>query len=75
MTGTSTVPSTRPEADDLLATIVAATRRIVEVREQREPLATLAARALKQDVSAGRFRAALTRAPSVGNALQGVPEV
>jgi indole-3-glycerol phosphate synthase len=44
---------------DLLATIVAATRRIVEVREQREPIAALAARAEKSRPRAGRFRAAL----------------
>lgn len=76
MTGTSSVTSTRPGAADLLATIVAATRRIVEVREQREPLATLAARAAKREVSAGGFRAALTsRGQYVGNALQGVPSV
>ena len=30
-------------AADLLATIVAATRRIVEVRQEREPIARLAA--------------------------------
>jgi indole-3-glycerol phosphate synthase len=74
MTGTSSVTSSRPGAD-LLATIVAATRRILEVREQREPLAALATRAAKQDVSAGRFRAALSRAPYVGDALPGVPGI
>ena len=67
---------TTPPAADLLATIVAATRRIVEVREQREPLTALAARAAKRDVSAGRFRAALASRPTyVGNALQGVPRI
>jgi indole-3-glycerol phosphate synthase len=44
---------------DLLATIVAATRRIVEVRSQREPLSALAARAERCEASAGRFRAAI----------------
>jgi indole-3-glycerol phosphate synthase len=44
---------------DLLATIVAATRRIVEVRSQREPLSALAARAERCQAPAGRFRAAI----------------
>jgi indole-3-glycerol phosphate synthase len=48
-----------PPTADLLATIVAATRRIVEVREQREPLSALAARAEKREPSIGRFRAAI----------------
>jgi len=48
-----------PAAADLLATIVAATRRIVEVREQREPMSALAARAEKREPSIGRFRAAI----------------
>ena len=48
-----------PATADLLATIVAATRRIVEVREQREPLSALAARAEKREPSIGRFRAAI----------------
>jgi indole-3-glycerol phosphate synthase len=46
-------------AADLLATIVAATRRIVAVREAREPLSALAARAAQRELSPGRFRAAL----------------
>ena len=45
---------------DLLATIVAATRRIVDVREQREPISALAARAEQREPRAGCFRAALT---------------
>ena len=49
---------------DLLATIVAATRRIVEVREQREPLPVLAARADMHAPSPGQFRASL--APASG---------
>ena len=48
-----------PATADLLATIVAATRRMVEVREEREPLSALAARAEKREAPAGRFRAAL----------------
>jgi indole-3-glycerol phosphate synthase len=48
-----------PRSADLLATIVAATRRIVEVRGQREPLPELAARAERRDAPTGRFRAAL----------------
>jgi indole-3-glycerol phosphate synthase len=50
---------------DLLATIVAATRRIVEVRTEREPLAALAARALGCERQPGVFRAALERADRV----------
>lgn len=44
---------------DLLATIVAATRRIVEVREAREPLSALAKRAERRSRPAGVFHAAL----------------
>jgi indole-3-glycerol phosphate synthase len=50
---------------DLLATIVAGTRRIVEVREQREPRAALEARALKRQPRAGQFAAALNRTDRV----------
>ena len=60
---------------DLLGTIVAATRRIVAVREEREPLATLRARVIGRadaskspvspggalDARGGRFLAALAR--------------
>jgi indole-3-glycerol phosphate synthase len=45
---------------DLLTTIVAATRRIVEVREAREPLAQLAARASARAAGGGRLEAALS---------------
>jgi indole-3-glycerol phosphate synthase len=61
-----------PAAADLLATIVAATRRIVEVREQREPLSELAARVEGRTAAAGRFRAALT-GTLVRDGLQPVP--
>jgi indole-3-glycerol phosphate synthase len=44
---------------DLLATIVAATRRIVEVRQEREPLSALAARAERRAAPTGRFSGAL----------------
>jgi indole-3-glycerol phosphate synthase len=44
---------------DLLAAIVAATRRIVDVREAREPLASLAVRAALRHPEAGRFAAAV----------------
>ena len=60
---------------DLLATIVAATRRIVEVRSQREPLSALAARAERCEAPIGRFRAAietLVETPA-GKGLQSVP--
>jgi len=50
---------------DLLATIVAATRRVVAVREAREPLAALAARAERRELGGGRFAAALGRVGSV----------
>jgi indole-3-glycerol phosphate synthase len=46
---------------DLLATIIAATRRIVEVRAASEPLAVLAKRAEAQPARKGRFEAALAR--------------
>jgi indole-3-glycerol phosphate synthase len=66
MTGPSTsgasIASTAPA--DLLATIVAATRRIVELREQREGLPALAARAETREMRPGRFLAAL-RTPVV----------
>jgi indole-3-glycerol phosphate synthase len=45
---------------DLLETIVAATRRIVEVREGRESSTALARRAERVPVTADRFRAALS---------------
>jgi indole-3-glycerol phosphate synthase len=47
-------------AADLLETIVAATRRIVEVRQAEEPLAALAERAAAMPKRAGRFQAALS---------------
>lgn len=47
---------------DLLATIVAATRRIVDVRQAEEPLAALAQRAGTRPSRAGRFQAALSGA-------------
>ena len=53
-----------PATADLLATIVAATRRIVEVRRARESLAALAARAESREATSGRFRAALMNVPA-----------
>jgi indole-3-glycerol phosphate synthase len=50
---------TTPTSADLLATIVAATRRIVEVRQQAEPLARLAERARAVKCDRGRFQGAL----------------
>jgi indole-3-glycerol phosphate synthase len=50
---------------DLLETIVAATRRIVEVRETREPLAALARRAEAREPGSRRFRAAVARPDGV----------
>jgi indole-3-glycerol phosphate synthase len=46
---------------DLLETIVAATRRIVEVRQQREPLAALAKSSEAGAPRRGAFSAALGR--------------
>jgi indole-3-glycerol phosphate synthase len=48
-----------PATADLLAAIVAATGRIVDVRKEREPPSALAARAERQEAPKGRFRAAL----------------
>ena len=50
---------TAPAAADLLATIVAATRRIVEVRQERESLGQLERRAESVPFERGRFEAAL----------------
>ena len=46
---------------DLLATIVAATRRIVDVRGEREPIAELEKRAAESPSRVGRFQTALGR--------------
>jgi indole-3-glycerol phosphate synthase len=53
-------PDRSPSAD-LLATIVAATRRIVAVREAREPFEALARRAERAGGNGSRFRSALVR--------------
>jgi indole-3-glycerol phosphate synthase len=50
----------RTASPDLLATIVAATRRIVEVRAERESLSLLARRAEQRQTATARFHAALT---------------
>ncbi|MCU1383439.1 MAG: Indole-3-glycerol phosphate synthase [Acidobacteria bacterium] len=50
---------------DLLETIVAATRRIVEVRQAEEPLARLAERAAAMPARGGRFHAALSNLDGV----------
>jgi indole-3-glycerol phosphate synthase len=50
---------------DLLATILAATRRIVEVRQQREPADSLVRRAEQAVPRPGAFRDALSRADRV----------
>jgi indole-3-glycerol phosphate synthase len=50
---------------DLLAAIVAATRRIVEVRQSQEPIAALAERAAAAPSRRGRFGAALSRTDRV----------
>jgi indole-3-glycerol phosphate synthase len=51
---------TLPATADLLMTIVAATRRIVEVRQEAEPLAQLAQRAQGVRAERGRLEAALS---------------
>ena len=53
------------DSADLLETIVAATRRIVEVRQAVEPLAVLAERAAAMPKRAGRFQAALSNSGGV----------
>jgi indole-3-glycerol phosphate synthase len=67
VTAGATVSSRRPSADsaDLLATIVAATRRIVDVRQRIESRADLETRAMAVSLQSGRFRAALSRADRV----------
>jgi indole-3-glycerol phosphate synthase len=50
---------------DLLATILAATRRIVAVRQAAEPLALLAERAAAMSSRSGRLRSALGRRDTV----------
>jgi indole-3-glycerol phosphate synthase len=51
---------TSPATADLLTTMVAATRRIVEVRQEVEPLAQLAQRAQAVKAERGRLEAALS---------------
>ena len=53
-----TLPARAPA--DLLETIVAAARRIVEVRQEREPSAALERRAGARSPVAGRFRTAIS---------------
>jgi indole-3-glycerol phosphate synthase len=48
-------------AADLLEAIVAGTRRIVDVRQAKEPLSAVARRAERREPRPGVFRAALTR--------------
>jgi indole-3-glycerol phosphate synthase len=50
---------------DVLEAIVAATRRIVEVREAREPMSDLSRRAGERPARPGRFRSALSRTDRV----------
>lgn len=53
-------PQSAIHGADLLETIVAATRRIVEVRQADEPIAALAERAAAMPSRKGRFEAALS---------------
>lgn len=57
--------NTAPAPADLLGTIVAATRRIVAVREAREPLGDLIRRAEAREPRPGVFTAALSRADRI----------
>jgi indole-3-glycerol phosphate synthase len=54
-----------PANADLLATIVAATRKVVETRQQREPHDVLERRALTRPARPGVFRAALAAAERI----------
>jgi len=54
-----------PKQADLLETIVAATRRSVAVRQERDPLERLARRFARWPAPTGRFRAALARADRI----------
>jgi indole-3-glycerol phosphate synthase len=58
-------PHSATDMADLLETIVAATRTIVDVREAREPAAALEARARREPSRSGRFVAALGRTDRV----------
>src|SRR6476619_1230640 len=53
---------TQTEAPDLLGAIVAATRRVVEIRAERLPLAQMEQQAALIEPRTGIFSAALTRA-------------
>src|SRR5204863_1688923 len=64
VTGAGLQPRASAQAD-LLATILAATRRIVDVREQREPRAALEKRAAEIPARTGRFQSALQRVGGV----------
>jgi indole-3-glycerol phosphate synthase len=61
VSGRTSQVASRQSSGDLLAAIVAATRRIVEVREAREPLAALARRADRVERGGKRLLSALTR--------------
>ncbi|HEY1913893.1 MAG TPA: indole-3-glycerol phosphate synthase TrpC [Vicinamibacterales bacterium] len=61
----SETPGAEARPADLLATIVAATRRIIEVRQAEQSFAVLEARAAAKPSRAGRFVSALSRADRV----------
>jgi indole-3-glycerol phosphate synthase len=67
MTPQSSAPESAAAAPvaDLLATIVAATRRIVEVRQAQDPLAALVERAAAAPLRRGQFAAALSRTDGI----------
>jgi hypothetical protein len=60
-------------APDLLAAIVAGTRRITEVRRAREPLAPLERRAAQATPRGDRFEAALSTTGRVNVATRSGP--
>jgi indole-3-glycerol phosphate synthase len=59
---------------DVLETILAATRRIVEVRQSREPVDALRRRAEGVKIASRRFREALTAAPREGRSFNIIAE-
>ena len=61
----SAIRNPQPAMGDLLETIVAATRRIVEGRQTEESIARLTERAAAMPSRAGRFQAALARTDRV----------
>jgi len=64
--------TTNAGSADLLETIVAATRRVVAVRQAAEPIAALAARAEAMPSRGGRFEQALSRTAGINVAIAAI---